>query len=279
MKVWRLLAFGMVFGALSAAVLADDPPSSSTIDVRGALANGTVAIGPDEPLETVDSTSSPAADREPLVDDLPALPVSIEEQAERSPLESKPLGHRAEPSIRISRSGSEGSSVDGAAELGTQISEFAKVAGALAAVLVLAFAARAIVRRISGVGMAGARPSGVVEILARYPLARGQQFVVVKFARRIVLAHAHGTGMSPLCEMSDPEEVAALLARLEAGANGKTAGKFRQTLKQFQTEHRTVSVRESERLIPSRGDGAEIVDLTRVGGRGLLGFFRGGAAS
>jgi flagellar biogenesis protein FliO len=243
------------------------------------LANGTVAITLDVPTNPVKSTSSPEAAPASSVDDLPATLAGAHEQAERSLLESKPLGQQAEPPIRRSGSSSDGSPVASTAEFATQISEFAKVAGALIAVLALAFAARAVVRRIGGVAFAGPRPSGVVEILARYPLARGQQFVVIKFARRIVLAHAHGTAMLPLCEMNDPEEVASLLARLEAGATSKTAGKFRQTLKQFQSEHHSANVRESERLIPSHGDGAEIVDLTRARGRGLFSLFTGDAAS
>jgi hypothetical protein len=103
----------------------------------------------------------------------------------------------------------------------------------------------------------------VIEILARYPVARSQQLVLLKLARRIVLLHQSGAAMRTLCELSDADEVAGVLARLEAGSNQRGAERFRATLNEFMTEHDAKSpARWKGRTVLPPGE-AEIIDLTR----------------
>jgi hypothetical protein len=76
-----------------------------------------------------------------------------------------------------------------------------------------------------------------MEILARYPIARGQHLTLLKLGRRVLLVHQTGTAMSTLTEVADPDEVASLLSRIEAGSSGRDADRFRSMLKQYQREH------------------------------------------
>jgi len=145
--------------------------------------------------------------------------------------------------------------------------DFTRVLGALAAVVGLILLTRTLMVRylpnwIGGPGK-GERPSGVVEILARYPLARGQQLVVLRFARRVLLLHQAGTACRTLTEMSDPNEVAGLLSRLEAGAGERAAGKFRAALEAFESEHDVALARQSRAGAAVAAE-TEIIDLTRT---------------
>jgi flagellar biogenesis protein FliO len=195
--------------------------------------------------------------------------------------------------------------------------EIGRVGGALAAVLGLVWTIRAFMRRAglatlcsltSTGGGGGGQPSGVIEILARYPIpasgggGRGHSLLLIKVGRRVLLIHSTGSAMSALCEMTDANEVASLLAKLEAGSTPRHAGRFRQALRQFQSSHDVPAFapapggghprsreREADRLIGSslppeaRGPGAgagarsqdvaEVIDLTRSRMGGLFGLF------
>lgn len=84
----------------------------------------------------------------------------------------------------------------------------------LGAVLLLAVVIKSLAARGRG---AGPRPSGVVEVLARYPLGRGRQVVLLKVGRRILVAHEADRSLRTMAEVSQPEEVAELLAAVGEG--------------------------------------------------------------
>lgn len=62
----------------------------------------------------------------------------------------------------------------------------------------------------------GGRPEGVVEILARYPAGRGQQIVLMRIGRRVIVAHQADRSMRTLTEVNDADEVAELIAKARA---------------------------------------------------------------
>ncbi len=104
-----------------------------------------------------------------------------------------------------------------------QRSELVRVGMALGVVVGIMVVLRLAVRRFGGPLTGGGRPSGVLEVLGRYPVARGQHLVLLKLVGRIVLLHQTRHGMAALSEITDPDEVAALLARVEAaGRSGQT---------------------------------------------------------
>ena len=113
--------------------------------------------------------------------------------------------------------------------------DIVRVGLALAVVLALLLLLRAVVRRMQRGWSRAGRPSGVLEILARYPLGRGHQLVILKWARRAVLVHQHGTSITTLSEMSDPDEVAQLLARIDAGSR-RRGRSFGRLLDRYQSE-------------------------------------------
>ena len=67
-------------------------------------------------------------------------------------------------------------------------------------------------------GARGTAPSGLLEVLGRYPLCRGSMLIVLKFDRRVLLINQSrsrgGTTMQTLSELTDVSEVAAILAKV-----------------------------------------------------------------
>ena len=80
---------------------------------------------------------------------------------------------------------------------------------------------------------ASSGPSGVVEILARWPVAKGERLILVKFDRRLLLCHDAGQGWNRLCEVDDLTS----LARITEAIEGKPErDAFRRTLEAVATE-------------------------------------------
>ena len=95
--------------------------------------------------------------------------------------------------------------------------------GALAAVVALIFLVRIVLRRL-GPG-ARTRPlPDAVEVLARTTVSARQQLLLVRLGRRLVLVGCGPEGMTTLSEVTEPEEVSALLAQ-KGGARPKAGGK------------------------------------------------------
>ena len=94
---------------------------------------------------------------------------------------------------------------------------------------------------VSQLGAGGSAPSGILEVIGRYPISKGMTLVVLKFDRRVLLlSHATGTrgkhGQSPamelLCELSDPEEVASILIKSRTASGESIAQSFEQALRE-----------------------------------------------
>ena len=139
-----------------------------------------------------------------------------------------------------------------------------RAVGALALVMLLLLALRAILKRFGG-PMTGGRPSGVLQVLARFPIGRGQHLVLLQMARRIILVHQTKAGMTSLSEVSDPDEVAQLLARVEAGSSDKQRGRFQSILGKLTSDDPSQAW-ERFRADPggiTRFAGGEVIDLTR----------------
>jgi flagellar biogenesis protein FliO len=83
---------------------------------------------------------------------------------------------------------------------------------ALIAVVALIFVLMAAAKRIFP-GAAPIRASSAVKVLARCPISPKQHLLVIQFGKRLVLVGDTGTNLNPLCEITDPEEAAGLLAQ------------------------------------------------------------------
>ncbi len=164
---------------------------------------------------------------------------------------------------------------EGARERGF-MSEILPTAAALGGTLLVIVLTRSAIKRFGGNLGPGKRPSGVVEVLARYPVARGQQVVLLKVGRRVLVVHQGAQAMQTLSEFSAAEDVADLITRCEAGSkNAKDASRdfsFDALLKtagsSFEEDVR--AGRAAGRIDPRdalpavmRGAEIETVDLTR----------------
>lgn len=195
----------------------------------------------------------------------------------RSALEARTLG--APRGLVSSRSDTDdltGTNVEGDSKetwhpLGSIRADAWQVFSAMAVVVSLLVIFRAVLTRFAPGLSGGGRPSGVLEILARYPTARGQSLILIKLARRIILVHQNGSAMTALSEVTEVEEVAALLSRLEAGtASPRESMRFRSLLNMFSREHDRSKATSEPKMIRDVWDSGEVVDLTK--GRGLAGM-------
>lgn len=145
---------------------------------------------------------------------------------------------------------------------------------ALAAVVGLMIVMAAVYRHVARtrggltaeLGAGGRAPSGVLSVLGRYPIARGQSLVLLQMGPRVILLnqaqsagrHA-GPAFTTLSEMTDAEEVADLLARVSEGSSDRTGTRFEDAL---------------ARLESQPGQAPEVVDLTKRSGHWLESFLR-----
>ncbi len=236
-------AFLFSAGALPAAATAGEPETA-----------GRAVLGPERQQGDVIQVSAGdgGAKSAPVASEAAAAGASPETETIPAQ-ESRPLGAAPAPAaLGGIRTGDDGgramTDLVGGREL-------ARVALALLGVIGLILLLRLWVRRIGGPFAGAPRPSGVVEILARYPVARSQQLILMKLGRRLVLLHQSRTGMTTLSELRDPQEVAALLASVEAAGSAK----FPRLLGRFLADQR--NERSGAQGTPLAGN--EVVDLTR----------------
>lgn len=107
----------------------------------------------------------------------------------------------------------------------------------------LRFFARARGGLLGSLGPGGPSPSGVLEILGRYPVGRGQSLVLLKLDRRVLLLSqgsggrlgggGGGGGFRTLCEITDSEEVASILVKSRDAAGDSMSERFRTLLSRF----------------------------------------------
>lgn len=90
---------------------------------------------------------------------------------------------------------------------------FARVLGALAVVLTLIFSLRWLLRRSLQSGPA-AGATGAMQVLSRSPLSPRQHLVLLRVGRRLIVAADCNGQLSSLSEITDPDEVAALVGQL-----------------------------------------------------------------
>jgi flagellar biogenesis protein FliO len=130
---------------------------------------------------------------------------------------------------------------------------------ALGAVLALALVARQVARRLMD-PLAARRPSGVVQILARFPVAKGQTILLLSVGTRILCVHQSAGRMETLSEFTDPTEIAALRSRVEAGSADRA--RFERELTQS-LEREPDGERSAKQARASAPIVTETVDLTR----------------
>jgi hypothetical protein len=122
----------------------------------------------------------------------------------------------------------------------------------------------------SSLGAGGKAPSGVLEVLGRYPIGGGVSLVLLRLDRRLLLLSQTqrllGRGASPggfrtLCEITDPEEVASILVKTQDEAGESMTQRFNGLLQRFD---KTMDASEAEPARPvPRDRGADLVESMR----------------
>jgi flagellar biogenesis protein FliO len=189
--------------------------------------------------------------------------------------ESTPLGPA--PATGSMRDGSPAPASRGTAAIG----ETVRTVAALGFVVGLAFLAGAVARRTlrsrgglaGAIGPGGPSPSGVLEILGRYPVGSGQTLVLLRLDRRILLLHQGGGGrgasMRTLSEIADPDEVASILLKTRDDKDASVQQGFREAMRRLEREFdEPTPERFRAPASNSDGDRVELLRDDRSGGMG-----------
>jgi hypothetical protein len=148
----------------------------------------------------------------------------------------------------------------------------------LAGVLSLAIAGGAVIRALSrrgglrgALGAGGRAPSGILEVIGRYPICRGCTLVLLKVDRRLLLLSQSSAGrlglgaaFTTLAELAHPEEVASILVKARDDQGESMAGRFRGMLTRFDQGYSGESETGGRRARASAGgDRLEVWDDSR----------------
>lgn len=115
----------------------------------------------------------------------------------------------------------------------------------------------------SAIGAGGRAPSGILEVIGRYPVSRGATLVLLKMDTRILLLSqtaggrfGAGAGFATLAEITDPEEVASILIKSRDAEGDSLAERFRSMLHRFDRQMEHPAAGGERGTIP-------IIDLTK----------------
>jgi flagellar biogenesis protein FliO len=128
---------------------------------------------------------------------------------------------------------------------GKGIRDWANLLLGLLIVVALIFLARYLLRRFSA-QRGPTSASGVIEVLARSPLTSKHQLFLVRMPERLVLLGCGPEGLTALTEVTEPEEMARLLAAVGSGKGNSFARIFKR-----KAQHTTQDGQRSEK--PSEG--------------------------
>lgn len=133
--------------------------------------------------------------------------------------------------------------------------EVPRVLVALALVVGLIFALRWAARRFFATpGMASG--SSAVQILSRSPFSPRQQVVLIRVGRRVLVVGDNGQQLSSLAEISEPDEVAALLGQVREGSGHSPTKAFGNFFQRFSATPEEVEA-ESPRVQDAGGNATQ----------------------
>lgn len=211
------------------------PVSSSLLEPR---ATPTEGVGTSvQPRDVAPARAADDPVLRMLEADLRAAEARTRGDAERVDTGSLPLGV---PSASLPL----GSERDSASSSGGW-RDLARTGAALGAVLTLAFGLAWGFKKL-GIAGGGGRvlqraaksPSGLLEVLGRYPLAGRQTLIVLRFDQRVLLLSQRAGGdLCTLCELNDPEEVAGVLLRVRDAAGDSAAAAFEEAIAQAESSY------------------------------------------
>lgn len=173
--------------------------------------------GPGVPAQ-VPSTAPPGEFPLPIVvRQIPkpiALPEAVPKAATGATLATHAADLNVEQGMRIGAYGQRGSSDEtlaiGTTRSATSSAGVTKVVASLAVVLGLLFGFIGISRRFGGTVRSSGLPDEVVQVLGQFSLGGRQRACVVRFGSKLLALSVTPTGIEPLGELDDPDEVEGL---------------------------------------------------------------------
>jgi flagellar biogenesis protein FliO len=142
---------------------------------------------------------------------------------------------------------------------------------ALGVVIGLIFLLRFFIQKISGTSGRLSNNSELIEILARVTIAPRTVAIFMRINQRVVVATQTANGIQPLTELTDPEDVAWVLGRIQSQQSLSVTEGFNQVLRRFDREHENA---EPLGAIDDPDNDEQYVDRTRNEMSGLLSRMR-----
>ncbi len=222
-------------GLASALQVTDEPTEISSADLPSRSESVRPAI--DELLLLAADDFSRKQTQTPLPNDS-----VVRDLHAASESESLPIGLPAKRSVLI---GDEAASDELLFDGGGYVQTIIALLGVILLILGLGQVYKRLARTQGGLvgqlGAGGTAPSGILEVIGRYPISKGMTLVVLKFDRRVLLlSHAssskgkwgQGASMQVLCELSDAEDIASILLKARSASGDSIAQSFEQTLRE-----------------------------------------------
>ncbi len=139
---------------------------------------------------------------------------------------------------------------------------------ALGVVIGLIYLVRAVLRRMHGLSGPSSSNTALVEVLARCPVAARTHVLLLRINDRVIVAGQTQAGLNTLAELDDPDEVAGLVARVDASRPTSITSGFNKLLSQFDRGHQTPVTDEGA------DDAEHMVDRARSDVSSLIGRIR-----
>jgi flagellar biogenesis protein FliO len=142
-----------------------------------------------------------------------------------------------------------------------------RVALALAVVVALIFLLRWIAKNLFA-GSSAPRANGAIRVLSRMVVSPKQQVLLLQVGRRVVVVGDSGQQMSPLSEITDPDEIAALVGQISHD-HQKLGGKrfsslFGHARDPFEDQNAPDEPEEKQDIDSARGEIAGLMEKIRV---------------
>ena len=206
----------------------------------------------------------------------PVAPVAVPSATGTRNRESLPLGPMPAGNL-LPKSGVNSESQSSAA---SAFAAFWPLALVVAIILGAAYFVRRLAKGdpglIAALGAGGKSPSGMLEVLGRYPVSRTSSFILLRLDRRILLLNQSfgkaGTGFSTLAEVTDAEEVASILIKINQGESKSMHSYLDVAMKQMEKEPPAVGSAAEEPV-----DTVD-VSFTAIGGLRRPSGFTGGVS-
>lgn len=218
-----------------------EPEQSPLPTPNGTTANTAAATNPSEHAVPIDQ---PGTDVPTLIAIAPPAGLGAKNRETR-PLGPMPAGNLLPKAAVSSESQSSAASAFAA---------FWPLALVVAIILGAAYFVRKLAKGdpglIAALGAGGKSPSGLLEVLGRYPVSRTSSFILLRLDRRILLLNQSfgkaGTGFSTLAELTDAEEVASILIKVNQGESKSMHSYLDLAMRQMEKEPPAMSAAAEE---------------------------------